>query len=231
MTCIQNDLYIKKRSNIFKFMSNKNQNKDASPVSKNISYSNIDITNSERAKIKDQMPCCIWLTGLSGSGKSTIANMLDKKLYKLGKHSFILDGDNIRHGLSSDLGFSKEDRHENIRRIGHACKLMTDAGLIVISAFISPDGIIRDFIKNNIFKNENFIEVYLNTDIETCIKRDPKNLYKKALAGEIKDFTGIDAPYDIPENPEIILDTEKYSVKECVEKILNIISSNSRSKI
>ncbi len=209
-------------------MSDKNQNKDTSPVSKNISYSNIDITNSERAKIKNQNPCCIWLTGLSGSGKSTIANMLDKELYRLGKHSFILDGDNIRHGLSSDLGFSRKDRHENIRRIGHTCRLMTDAGLIVISAFISPDSKIRNFIKSNIFKNKDFIEVYLNTDIETCIKRDPKNLYKKALAGEIKDFTGIDAPYDIPENPDIILDTEKHSVKECVGKILDIISNNGK---
>ena len=209
-------------------MSTNSQKKDTSPVSKNISYSNIDITNSERAKIKNQNPCCIWLTGLSGSGKSTIANMLDKEFYRLGKHSFILDGDNIRHGVSSDLGFSREDRQENIIRIGHICKLMTDAGLIVIAAFISPDRKIRDFVKSNIFKNKDFIEVYLDTDIETCIKRDPKNLYKKALAGEIKDFTGIDAPYDIPLSPEIILDTDKYSAKECVEKILDVILNNNK---
>ena len=205
-----------------------NLSKDVSPVSKNISYSNIDITNSDRAKIKNQKPCCIWLTGLSGSGKSTIANLLDKALYQLGKHSFILDGDNIRHGINSDLGFSREDRHENIRRIGHVCKLMTDAGLIVISAFISPDSKIRDFIRNNIFKNKDFVEVYLDTDIETCKKRDPKNLYKKALTGKIQDFTGIDAPYDIPENPEIILDTENCSAKECVEKILDVVLNDNK---
>ncbi len=205
-----------------------NLSTDSLPVSKNISYSNIDVTNFDRAKIKKQKPCCIWLTGLSGSGKSTIANMLDKALYQLGKHSFILDGDNVRHGINSDLGFSREDRHENIRRIGYTCKLMTDAGLIVISAFISPDREIRDFIKNKIFKNKNFVEVYLNTDIETCKKRDPKNLYKKALAGKIKNFTGIDAPYDSPENPEIILDTEKYSAKECVEKILDVVLKNDK---
>lgn len=205
-----------------------NLSEDVSPISQNISYSNIDIANADRAKIKNQKPCCIWLTGLSGSGKSTIANMLDKALYQMGKHSFILDGDNIRHGLNSDLGFSREDRYENIRRIGHTCKLMTDAGLIVISAFISPDSKIRDFIKNNIFKNTDFTEVYLNTDIETCKKRDPKNLYKKASEGKIKDFTGIDAPYDIPESPEIILDTEKYSAKECVEKILDIALNDTK---
>lgn len=201
-----------------------NFTKKISPISKNIFHSNIDVKNSDRAKIKNQKPLCIWLTGLSGSGKSTIANLLDKALYQMNKHSFVLDGDNIRHGLNSDLGFSIEDRNENIRRIGHTCKLMYDAGLIVISSFISPEGKTRDFVRNNIFKNKGFIEVYLKADIETCKKRDPKNLYKKALDGKIKDFTGIDSPYDIPNNPEIIIDTKKYSPEKCVSKILDFIT-------
>ncbi|MFT6219957.1 MAG: bifunctional enzyme CysN/CysC [Rickettsiales bacterium] len=195
------------------------------PTSQNIFHSKIDIKTADRAKIKNQKPLCIWLTGLSGSGKSTIANLLDEALYKTGKHSFILDGDNIRHGLNSDLGFSREDRSENIRRIGYACKLMSDAGLIIISAFISPDAKMRDFVRNNIFKNEGFIEIYLDTDIEVCKKRDPKNLYKKALAGEIKDFTGLDAPYDIPDNPEIVIDTVSNSAEKCVEQILKMVSN------
>ena len=193
------------------------------PVSKNIFPTDIDIKNIDRAKLKNQKPACIWLTGLSGSGKSTIANLLDQSLYKMQKHSFVLDGDNMRSGLNADLGFSREDRHENIRRIGYICKLMHDAGLIVISSFISPDATIRKYIKNNIFNDNGFIEVYLNTDIETCKKRDPKNLYKKAAEGKIEEFTGIDAPYDIPSNPDIVIDTVKYSPEECVMQILKLI--------
>lgn len=201
-------------------IGNSNISSAKAPISENISLSKIDITHSDRAKMKDQKPCCIWLTGLSGSGKSTIANLLDKTLYNDNKHSFILDGDNMRFGLNSDLGFSREDRHENIRRIGHVCKLMVDSGLIVISAFISPDSKTRDFVKNNIFKNKNFVEIYVKADIETCKKRDPKKLYEKALSGEIKNFTGIDAPYDIPQNPDIVIDTKNNSPEESVLQIM-----------
>lgn len=193
------------------------------PESTNISYSPLDITHADRAEIKNQKPRCIWLTGLSACGKSTIANLLDKALYHMGKHSFVLDGDNIRHGLNSDLGFSLEDRYENIRRIGHVCKLMVDSGLIVISAFISPDVKARNFVRDIIFENENFIEVYVKADIDTCKRRDPKKLYEKALEGKIKNFTGIDSPYDIPETPDIIIDTEKYTPDECVSQIVSVL--------
>jgi len=189
----------------------------------NIKIENSHITFLERAEIKNQKPFCLWLTGLSGSGKSTIARLLDKNLYYMNKHTFILDGDNIRHGINSDLGFSVEDRYENIRRIGHISKLMYDAGLIVISAFISPDHKIRNFIKNNIFNNKDFFEIYIKTNLEECIKRDPKGLYKKAKNGEIKNFTGIDANYNIPNNPDLIVDTQNKTPEKSVQIILDFL--------
>lgn len=193
------------------------------PISNNISSQKFNVTAIDRARIKKQKPCCLWLTGLSRSGKSTIANLLDKKLFSLGKHSFILDGDNIRFGLNSDLGFSIEDRYENIRRVGHVAKLMYDSGLIVIASFITPDYKIRDFIKNNIFSNKDFFEIYVKADLEECKKRDPKKLYQKVANGEIKNFTGIDAIYNIPINPDIIINTIKLKPEEAVNKIINIL--------
>lgn len=180
------------------------------------------ITRAERASIKNQKPCLLWFTGLSGSGKSTIANALDVALFERGYHTFLLDGDNVRHGLNRDLGFSDEDRVENIRRIGEVSKLFTDSGLIVLSAFISPFTSDRRLVRNLLPAGE-FIEVFMDTPLETCEQRDPKGLYGKARAGEIKHFTGIDSPYERPERPEIWLDTSVQTVDDCVEQLVGYL--------
>ncbi len=176
-----------------------------------------------RRKLTKQKPILIWLSGLSGSGKSTIANELEKKLYENGFLSYLLDGDNIRIGLNKDLGFSDEDRKENIRRISEVSRLMLDAGLIVITAFISPFEEERELAKTLVNK-ENYFLVHVNCSVEKCEQRDVKGLYKKARAGEIKNFTGIDSPYEIPSDPNLIVDTEKETVSESVEKIFHAIS-------
>lgn len=198
--------------------------KEVNPISSNILHQNLDISSLKRASMKNQKQCCLWLTGLSGSGKSTIANLLDKTLYALNKHSFVLDGDNVRSGLNSNLGFSHQDRLENIRRVGYVSKLLCDAGLIVISAFISPDLEMREFVKDNIFNKEDFFEIYIDTDIEECKRRDPKSLYKKVSQGEVKNFTGIDSAYEIPSSPDLTLDTMKLSPEESVQKIIEFIT-------
>ena len=180
------------------------------------------INKEHRSKIKKQIPCMIWFTGLSGAGKSTLADTLEQKLNKLGKHTFSLDGDNLRHTLNEDLGFSDRDRNENIRRIGHVGKLMVEAGLIVIASFISPFKNQRDNSRKLFDKNE-FVEVYLNTPIDICEKRDPKGLYKKARSGLIKDFTGIDSVYEKPENSEIVLDGSKKSPEELSEEVIKYL--------
>lgn len=180
------------------------------------------ITRMERADNKQQRPCLLWFTGLSGSGKSTIANALDVALHKRGYHTFLLDGDNVRHGLNKDLGFSNEDRVENIRRIGEVSKLFADAGLIVMSAFISPFASDRRLVRN-LFPAGEFIEVFMNTPLAVCEDRDPKGLYVKARAGQIKQFTGVDSPYEQPVNPEVSLDTSATSVDACVESLLNYL--------
>jgi adenylyl-sulfate kinase len=164
----------------------------------------------------------LWFTGLSGSGKSTIANALDVALHQRGYHTFLLDGDNVRHGLNRDLGFSDEDRVENIRRVGEVSKLFTDAGLIVLSAFISPFASDRRMVRN-LFPAGEFVEVFMNTPIETCEHRDPKGLYRKARAGEIKDFTGINSPYEVPKHPEVALDTSVQSVDDCVAQLIGYL--------
>ena len=192
---------------------------------KDIVWHDHKITRAERAANKNQKPCLLWFTGLSGSGKSTIANALDVALHERGYHTFLLDGDNVRHGLCSDLGFSDEDRVENIRRIGEVSKLFADSGLIVLSAFISPFVSDRRMVRK-LFPAGEFIEVFMDTPLDTCEERDPKGLYKKARAGEIKHFTGIDSPYEAPPHPEVRLDTSTMSVDECVEVLVNHLARN-----
>jgi len=188
---------------------------------KNIIPINHKVKRKDREKIKNQKACVIWLTGLSGSGKSTIANELEYKLNKMNYHTYLLDGDNIRSGLNSDLGFNETDRKENIRRISEVAKLFVDAGIITITAFISP--FIEDRKRAKEIIGEDFIEVFVDTPLEECIKRDPKGLYKKALKGEIKNFTGIDSPYEKPINPDIYIDTTKNDIISSVNLIINYL--------
>ena len=188
-------------------------------MDKNIKYQHFALTQTERANIKLQTPVCLWMTGLSGAGKSTLANALEKELNKQGKHTYILDGDNLRHGLNSDLGFSESDRNENVRRAAEAAQLMVDAGLIVMVGLISPFKKERDWARS-LFKDNQFKEIYISTSIEACEHRDTKGLYQKARQGEIKDFTGIDSPYEAPNNPDVIIDTQNKTVDECVNMIL-----------
>ncbi len=182
------------------------------------------ISKELRAEQKHQKPCLIWFTGLSGSGKSTIAGALEQELFKRGYHSYLLDGDNVRHGMNRDLGFSDEDRVENIRRIGEMAKLFVDAGLIVMSAFISPFQSERKMVRELLDEDE-FIEVFMAAPLEVCEKRDPKGLYKKARAGEIRNFTGIDSDYQQPENPELTIDTSSLSVAQCADQIISYLLS------
>ena len=185
--------------------------------SKNLFPHNHFVNSELRQKLTKQKPLLIWLSGLSGSGKSTIANGLEKKLYENGFLSYLLDGDNIRVGLNNDLGFSDEDRKENIRRISEVAKLFADSGKVVMTAFISPYSDDRNEARKLI--DNDFIEIFVNTSLDECIKRDPKGLYKKALNGEIKGFTGIDAPYEEPQNPEI--EIKRMTVEESVNFIIN----------
>jgi adenylylsulfate kinase len=177
------------------------------------------VSSKEREQLLKQQGCVLWFTGLSGSGKSTIANEVAYKLHTIGHIAYVLDGDNIRHGLNKDLGFSPEDRDENIRRISEVAHLFADAGLISITAFISPYRNLRDFCRKLLGEGR-FFEIYCKASIETCEKRDPKGLYKKAREGLIKDFTGINAPYEEPEHPEILLDTNILGIEECAENVI-----------
>ena len=192
--------------------------------SKNLFPHNHYVNSTLRKKLIKQQPLLIWLSGLSGSGKSTIANELEKKLYENGYLSYLLDGDNIRVGLNNDLGFTDEGRKENIRRIAEVSRLMIDAGLIVITAFISPFDEERELAKSLVLENNYFL-VHVNCSVVKCEERDVKGLYKKARNGEIKNFTGIDSPYEIPKNPNLIVNTEKESVNESVDKIFIAIKN------
>jgi bifunctional enzyme CysN/CysC len=195
---------------------------DSLHKSHNIYWSHGKVTAQQRAMRNKHSGCVLWLTGLSGSGKSSIATELERELFNLGQHAYVLDGDNMRHGLCSDIGFSPADRKENIRRVGEVAKLFADAGIICITAFISPYRSDRDLVRT-IMKGGRFIEVYVNAPIEVCEQRDPKGLYAKARANEIKNFTGVSAPYEAPSNPEIELHTDKFTVPESVAKILEFL--------
>ncbi|TVP84734.1 MAG: adenylyl-sulfate kinase [Alkalicoccus sp.] len=194
--------------------------------STNITWHDSEVTKQERQKQKQHKSAVLWFTGLSGSGKSTISSALEKKLYEEGIHTYRLDGDNVRHGLNKNLGFSPEDRTENIRRIGEVGRLMTDAGLLTLTAFISPYREDRDSVRELLEKGE-FIEVYVKCGLAACEKRDPKGLYKKARAGEIKGFTGIDAPYEEPEHPELTVETDTQSLEESVEQIIDYLKKEN----
>ncbi|MDG5787837.1 adenylyl-sulfate kinase [Evansella sp. AB-P1] len=192
----------------------------------NIYWHDTAITKEDRQKLNNHKSCTIWFTGLSGSGKSTLANAVENRLHELGTRSYVLDGDNIRHGLNNDLGFSPDDRKENIRRIGEVSKLFVDGGSIVLTAFISPYKDDRKVVRDLLDENE-FFEVYVKCSISECEKRDPKGLYKKARNGDIKEFTGISAPYEEPENPEIIVETDRFSIEECVDQVIIKLKEHS----
>lgn len=191
---------------------------------KNIIPHTFQITKKDRTKKNGHPSFLVWFTGLSGSGKSTIANIVEQELFKKGINTYILDGDNIRKGINKDLTFSPNDRKENIRRIAEIANLMIDAGLVVLASFVSPYKIDRENIKNTV-KSSNFVEVYINTSVEECERRDTKGLYKKARAGEIKNMTGISAPYEAPIKPDIEINTEKETIDESVTKIMEFLSS------
>ena len=188
----------------------------------NIVWHNQSITKETRLTLLNQKPCILWFTGLSGSGKSTIANAVELELFKRGRKTYLLDGDNVRHGLNKDLGFSEQDRIENIRRIGEVAKLFVDSGLIVLTAFISPFKSDRQ-IARSLVKYDEFIEVFIDTPLEVCEQRDPKGLYKKARDGAIKNFTGISSPYEEPEDVQIHIKTDEYSIEECVDIVINYL--------
>jgi bifunctional enzyme CysN/CysC len=186
----------------------------------NVHWQALEITREQHASMKNQQPALLWFTGLSGSGKSTIANLVEKKLHRMNRHTFLLDGDNVRHGLNKDLGFTEADRIENIRRVGEVARLMADAGLIVITAFISPFRAERDMVRAMLPEGE-FIEVHVDTPLAVAEARDVKGLYKKARAGQLKNFTGIDSPYEEPENPEIRIDTTAMTVEQAADLIID----------
>jgi len=189
----------------------------------NITWHKGNITPKDREERNGHKGAVIWFTGLSGSGKSTIAVETEKRLFDIGAHAFVLDGDNVRHGLNKNLGFSPEDREENIRRIGEVAKLFADAGFLALTAFISPYRNDRDAARA-LLEEGRFIEVFVKADVETCKERDPKGLYEKAFKGEIKEFTGVSAPYEEPLKPELVVDTTELSVEQSVQKIMDCLA-------
>ena len=195
--------------------------------SSNISWHEMSINKKTRSELNSQKPCVVWFTGLSGSGKSTIANILEQKLHTIGKRTYLLDGDNVRHGLNKDLGFTDTDRVENIRRVAEVSKLMVDAGLITLVSFISPFKSERQMARN-LLSSDEFFEIFVNTSLEECEKRDPKGLYKKARAGELKNFTGIDSSYEEPENPDLILNTSSGNAEQLTDQIIKFLKDKNK---
>jgi len=196
--------------------------------STNITWHDSGVTAEERAALNGHGPALLWFTGLSGSGKSTLANAVARALHERGVHAYVLDGDNVRHGLNKDLTFSADDRVENIRRISEVARLFADAGLVTMTAFISPYR--EDRERARAIVGEHFIEVHVDADVAVCESRDPKGLYKKARAGEIGDFTGISAPYEAPENPELRIDTAAMPLKACVEAVLRYLEPRIKER-
>ena len=196
---------------------------ETAPVSKNIHWHHGKLTEEDRVKFLGQGGAVVWFTGLSGSGKSTVAREVEHALVENGINAYVLDGDNIRHGLNKNLGFSPEDRNENIRRIGEVAKLFAESNVVVLTAFISPYRVDRDQARALLPKGQ-FIEVLCDAPLETCEERDPKGLYKKARAGEIPEFTGISAPYEAPENPELTLLTGEESLEESTKRVLDVLA-------
>ncbi|MBU8907792.1 adenylyl-sulfate kinase [Desertibacillus haloalkaliphilus] len=192
----------------------------------NIVWHESTVTKEDRQKSNNHKSCILWFTGLSGSGKSTLANAVEHKLYELDKKTFVLDGDNVRHGLNKGLGFSADDRRENIRRIGEVSKLFVDAGVITLTAFISPFKEDRDQVRE-IVEDGEFIEVFVKCSLEECESRDPKGLYQKARAGEIPEFTGISSPYEEPEKPELVIESDQLSIEESVNKVIDYLKGQS----
>ena len=197
------------------------------PKNNSLYLQRMSVQKEHRALKNDHKPCVVWLTGLSGSGKTSTADALENKLHALGYKTYTLDGDNVRHGLNNDLGFTDADRVENIRRVAEVAKLMVDAGLIVITAFISPFISERKYARQ-IFADNEFIEVFVDTPIEVCEARDPKGLYKKARSGQLQNFTGIDSEYQKPQNPEIVLESSKKSPEELADYVLEYLISKTK---
>jgi adenylylsulfate kinase len=189
---------------------------------KNITWHEGKVIKADRQHLNGHKSALLWFTGLSGSGKSTISVEVEKALYELGIHTYRLDGDNVRHRLNHDLTFSEEDRKENIRRVGEVSKLFVDAGILTLAAFISPLKADREFVRSLLPKGE-FIEIYVQASVDTCANRDPKGLYEKVKNGELKGFTGIDSPYEIPDSPEMIIDTEKQNIEESARQIVDYL--------
>ena len=190
-----------------------------------VHWQTVDVDKDARADAKGQRPCVLWLTGFSGAGKSTIANLVERQLHASGCHTYLLDGDNLRHGLNKDLGFSAADRVENIRRTAEVARLMMDAGLVVIVALISPFAHEREMARSLVPEGE-FVEIFVDAPIEVAEQRDPKGLYKKARRGELRNFTGIDAPYERPESPEVHLETAKLTPEEAAERVIAFLSGH-----
>lgn len=198
------------------------QNSGGKPRSSNVTYHEAQVSRSMRETLNEHRATILWFTGLSGSGKSTLAHALEERLHEMGCRTFVFDGDNVRHGLCGDLGFSAEDRHENIRRIGEMSKLFIEAGVIALTAFISPFRADRQMVRDLVDPGD-FLEIYCDSPLAVCESRDVKGLYRRARAGEIPEFTGISSPYEEPEAPELVVDTDRLTIEESVEEVLGLL--------